>query len=426
MSSKVSWLLVAASLGLATGVTLAERHLDTPRSKPSSKAWDVRLDLSHSATAGEPGCNSTAFAQVPNQPTIFIGRQQITADGLLAGLTGDNDCSGGDPGNERRAKPFNRWALVLDSFDWETRQFTIIKPLVDTSLDPRTGISRAAVTGGPMRGLIIRSAYDPSAVEFKGKVIVAFECTAENGTGYGIRETSSCVGVYDPQSRSIDMRTVTVAVSGERRGESYEVASVPRLLVFEGKLYLYWAASTIQAGKIVRSAARGAELQLRNGIALVRGAGNRIVTPLDDASTEVWSTEGSPSTNLIANIMSLTVFPDRPDSFLVLAVLGGGDCQTPAGRSSGCFRLAIARSSAPVQARGFNSAPRQWKGLPSNPVEYPTLVRDRKGQWWLLGHFRRPRANGSSERQAIPGRRFSDANQRDSILALVPAHMLAQ
>ncbi len=60
------------------------------------------------------GCNATALVQVPGTIDTFMGRQLLTADGQIAGVTGPNDCSGGNPDNRKNGKVFNRWALTLD------------------------------------------------------------------------------------------------------------------------------------------------------------------------------------------------------------------------------------------------------------------------------------------------------------------------
>jgi hypothetical protein len=421
LKASLAALSFVAGAGLLAAAGVISGQERSPRQEPVSVAAVPQpafaLDLANATTATEPGCNSTAFTQVPGEATLFIGRQQVTADGGLAGFTGPNDCSGGHQKNELAGKPYNRWGLVLNSFDWSTRQFKLLKPILDTSLDPRTGKSRAVVTGGPMRGLIIRSAYDPRAVQFGGQILVAFECIAENGGSYGVQHTSSCIAVYDPERRTIDMSRATVAVTGEQQGDLYRLASVPQLLAYGGKLYLYWAASVMRDGKFLTSVGRGAELELRQGVPRVRGASGPLVRPFDSSSTEVLSTEASPSSNLIATIMS---FVPLRDSFLMFAVLGGGDCQDPAGPSRGCFRLAVRKSSAPIKHRGFNQASRPSNDLPTNANEYPTPVIDPSGNWWVLGHFRRPLANGFADRAPAPGHQYWRSSKRESVLALIP------
>src|ERR1700735_5514423 len=66
------------------------------------------------------GCNATSLAQVPGSAELFLGRQPLTSDGQVAGITGPNDCSGGNPDNQSTGKIFNRWALTLSKLDWST------------------------------------------------------------------------------------------------------------------------------------------------------------------------------------------------------------------------------------------------------------------------------------------------------------------
>ena len=112
------------------------------------------------------GCNATSLAQVPGSAELFLGRQLLTADGQVAGITGPNDCSGGNPDNQSTGKIFNRWVLTLSKLNWSTHKLTLIKALLDTSIDPATRQSRAILSGGPMKGAVIRSAYDANAVRF--------------------------------------------------------------------------------------------------------------------------------------------------------------------------------------------------------------------------------------------------------------------
>lgn len=409
-------LIVAATFVSASAVLGITSGWHSPATTVAP-AENLVLSLSGTAVVSEPGCNAVAFAQLPDESSLFIGRQFIGRDGRIAGVIGPNDCSGGDPGNEAAGKPFNRWALVLNSFDWATKRFHIVKPLIDTSLDPRTGRSRAVITGRTMRGLVIRSAYDPSVVKFGGTTFVAFECTAENGEPFGVQQTSSCLAVYDPRTRSIDMSRATVAVTGDKQGDTYHVASLPRLLSHSGQLYLYWSAMLIRNGKIIRSTARGAQLDVTGTTPFIRGEGQRVPQAFDSASTRVWTTEASAASNVLVNIMSLAPLGN---GFFVFAALGGDGCYSPAGSSPGCHRLVIKRSPAPLQQDGFNYAEQFHTGVPTNPHEYALPIVDPQGRWWILGHFIRPPRNGFSERAPAPIGQFWATTSRPSTLAVIP------
>lgn len=269
-----------------------------------------------------------------------------------------------------------------------------------------------------MRGLIIRSAYDPSVAKLGDKTYVAFECTVENGQRYHVQQTSSCVSSYDTKRQSIDVQRTVVAVSGNQQGNIYHVAAVPRLLAFKGSLYLYWSAMTVKNGQIMSSVARGAELvDDAKGIHLKR-AGSRVPTAQDPASIAIWTPDRSAMGNRLVNIMS---FAPGTSDFLILAALGGSTCTAPSDKSAGCFRLAVRRSSTPLAHMGFNHAEVVDPGLPTNPQEYALPVQDPQGSTWLMGHFVRPPANGFADRRSLPDKNYWQKTSRASALLMVPA-----
>ena len=398
--------------GAASGIAVSVGRKSYRAASPS-----LRVALDHAVEVGSPGCNASAFAQVPGALSQFIGRQLITEDGKLAGVSGANDCSGGKPGNEAIGRPFNRWGLVLDRFDWTKKTFSIVKSILDTSIDPATGVSKAVITGGRLRGAIIRSAYDPDMVVYKGMYLVAFECTLENGVRFGVRGTSSCVGRYDPDRRAMDMRQIDVAVTEHRQGSTIYAASVPRLLVFAGKLYLYWSSLTIRQGRLVLSAERGVEMAMGADGFHPKLVGNRPLHAMDSLSVEVWAPQAGTMNDTVVNVFAL-----KPvgRSILVYAALGGSGCGVPSDRSKGCFRLAIVRSATPLAHHAFNDAKALDIPLPSNPQEYTIPVTDPAGGKWLLGHYIRPPSNGFSEKNPVPSPSFWRNRSAGSALVMYP------
>ncbi|WP_145986328.1 hypothetical protein [Sphingobium sp. YG1] len=368
-------MMAGAALATAAAVTLApsikqdpdqqSAHRFAPAAQPATLG---KLALNASEVLAEPACNATSFAQLPGDASLFIGRRLVTNEGKLAGISGPNDCSGGDPANEARGRPYNRWGLVLDRFDWKTRRFTGATVLLDTSPDPRNGQSRAIITGGPMRGLRIRSAYDPSVARLGDAIFVAFECTFENGDKYGVNQTSSCISVYDPTTRRLDMARTFVAVGGEDKDSVFQVAAVPRLLTFGGRLYLYWSALTIERGVINRATVRGAELVQQNGITQIKGSAS-VIRPFDPLSNEVWAVGEDKMSNRIVNLMG---FWNDGDSFLAFAALGGEGCNDPLGQGRGCFRLAVKRSHTPL---GQNGLGRGRMSICAYPVIHRNMPR---------------------------------------------------
>lgn len=416
-------VLSAAALATAAAVAMIGSDENTP-TKPaannvSSKAQVVernRLSMDAAEPIDEPGCNATSFAQMPSDPSLFIGRRLVTIDGRLAGISGANDCSGGDPANEAKGRPFNRWGLVLDRFDWKTRRFTGATALLDTSIDARTGQTNAVVTGGPMRGLRIRSAYDPTVAKMGDTIYVAFECTVENGSQFDVDQTSSCISVYDTGAAKLDMNRTLVIVGGIQKGAVGEVAAVPRLLGYRGRLYLYWSALTVGGPIINRSTVRGAELVVVGGLPRIKGS-KGVVRPFDRLSTEVWTLDQDEMSNQIANLMGFWV---DGGSIIAFAALGGKGCNDPLDKVRGCYRLAAKRSNAALGQNIFGGGADVDFGLPTNPQEYAAPVVDPQRRRWLMGHFIRPPDNGFADRAPAPRAAYWQASNRQSVLVLAP------
>lgn len=414
-------IMVGAALttvaAFAPRATHAPGHDNASRSVPGAQPAALgKLALDASEVLAEPGCNATSFAQIPGDASLFIGRRLVTSNGKLAGVSGPNDCSGGNPINEAKGRPFNRWSLVLDRFDWKTHRFTGVTALLDTSPDLRTGQSRATIMRGSMRGLRIRSAYDPSVALLDDTIFVAFECTFENGNEFRVDQTSSCISVYNPKTRRLDMARTVVAVAGEHKGSVFKVAAVPRLLVFGDRIYLYWSALTIEQGVINHATVRGAELVQKDSVAQVKGS-NGFIRPFDPPSSEVWAPSGDKMSNQIVNLMG---FWNDADSFLAFASLGGEGCNDPLGQGKGCFRLAVKRSRTPLGQNAFGQGDDVDLRLPTNPQEYAAPIVDPIGRRWLIGHFIRPPGNGFADRTPAPPPAYWRASKRPSALVLLP------
>jgi len=349
------------------------------------------------------GCNAVALAQVPGSPDLFLGRHLLTADGKMAGISGPNDCSGGNPDNPKNGKIFNRWGLVLERLDWTNHKFIVVKPLLDTSIDPATGQSRAIVSSGPFRGAIIQSAYDPSVVNFHGTYLVSYECIIANSGLYAVVGTSACVSVFNNSSQEIDLAHTQVVISGAKREQRFYAAAVPHLLVYHDSLFMYWSALSISEGKFTGIAIRGAELALRDGVVSVKGNTGGIVHAIDVPTTvEVWGPEAAdPMSDATVDLRGIWV---NGASIIAAAGIGGSGCTVPSGKSKGCFRLAIVQSNSPLGNHVFNAAKRMNPEiLPTNPQEYTFPVRDSQGKWWFIGNFHRPVGNGFSEARPVPG-----------------------
>ncbi len=367
------------------------------------------------------GCNATALVQVPGTIDTFMGRQLLTADGQIAGVTGPNDCSGGNPDNEKNGKVFNRWALTLDHFDWTTHQFTLVKVLLDTSIDPATKQSRAIVTGGPMKGAVIRSAYDPDVVAFRGEYWVVYECTLEDGKPFTVQGTSSCISVYDPALESIDLHRTQVIISGvQATSGAFTASAVPALLVYRDQLFIYWSALTVVDGRFSGIRIRGAELVVRDGNVSVKGADRGVVHSIDDATTtEVWTPDpADPTADTTVDLRGVWV---TSHSLVAAASIGGHGCTAPSDHETGCFRLALVNSDEPLGRAIFNHGRRtNADSLPSNAQEYTRPIRAPDGAYWFIGHFIKPSINGQSDSRPMPNAEFWRHHNADSALVMFP------
>jgi hypothetical protein len=368
------------------------------------------------------GCNATSLAQVPGSTELFLGRQLLTADGQIAGVTGPNDCSGGNPDNRLSGKVFNRWALTLSTWNWSAHKLTLRKVLLDTSIDPDTKQSHAILTGGSMRGAIITSAYDPTIVRFDGQFLVAYECTLENDNSFAVQGTSVCISIYEPRLQMIDLNRTQVIISGTQISPSeFVAAAVPALLVYRRRLFLYWSALSIENGRFAEICIRGAELLLTAGRLSIKGAEGAIVKALDEpTTTPVWTpSRKDPLTSTTVDLRAIWV---AGKSIVVAASLGGMGCTAPSDAGAGCYRLALVQTDEPMTDNAFGRG-RQVnpETLPSNPQEYTQPVRDPSGSYWFLGHYVRPDANGVSDAHPMPNATFWSLNATNSVLVMFPS-----
>jgi hypothetical protein len=348
-----------------------------------------------------PSCNASEYAQIPGSRTLFIGRQLALSDDRLAGLSAPTDC--------RSIGHKSIWGLTLDELNWTTHKMSVRKILVDTSIDPRTNHSSAVATGGPMRGLIIRSAHDADAVTYHGQVLVSYECTVVNGAPYGVDGTSVCLSVYDPSRQVIDFDRTQVVVSGTHRGGLFYSASDPKLLVFQDRLFVYWSSIAVRQGEgFLGIAIRATELKPTSGGVMVKSTNAPVVSGLDaSATTEVWAPDPKdPMGDTTTDVAPLWI---SGNAIIAMASRGGQGCVHPGGTSPGCFHVEVVRSTQPIGEHIFNRAEKLEtlnEKLPSNPQEYIVPIRDPNGDYWFIGHYIKPPSNGYSETKPVPGAQF--------------------
>jgi hypothetical protein len=309
-------------------------------------------------------------AQVPGQPTLFVG----------AYLQGN----------------FHRLRLFLMDFD--TFQATAVHDIFSPSQQGTTllgdcGDEGCSMVGGDM------GAYDPDVISFGNKTWIAFECEQLWSTTEGPlspRRHSTCLGPVDlSQPNGLDLANTVVAVRGEfdvQTGIRHS-ASMPKLLSHNDKAYLYW---TVVHGDFAKLTTRGVELALSpDGLRLLpKNAGGSLATidSYSSDSEEVWgveinsSSDTYPRSNAIADVTH--VF-SAAGTVYALGSVGGAGCKKPYewSTSSGCYRLAIAKSASPLGHRIFNTDQVPDSDLPDNSAERPRVISTPKG-WMIVAQFR--------------------------------------
>ena len=326
-----------------------------PISWPS---WINTVDPFNATTAmyiTSDNCNAVAFGTYPVLGDQWIGRVLNNTDNSCTGL---------------------KWSLSLSQINWSAnvnleKKITMSKKVFDTS----NGAVRIS------DGYMIDSAYDATVEKWNNELWVAFECY---GIGQGMWASSSCVGPL-LQDNTIDLSRTNVVIFG-----THSSASVPKLLVYKGHLYLYWSSIVFdnETSLIMqRIVTRGAELaqESSEGRRLwVTGSMGKAFMADSPSAVEVWGLDPSdPRSNTSADMFQ-TVTDGTWIYFT--GARGGSGCFGPGGTQSGCYRLTIGRTQNPLGYHSFNAELIPDSALPPNPQEYYRFVyRPDTGNTWLVG-----------------------------------------
>lgn len=311
-------------------------------------------------------CNPGGFQQIPGYRDYFISR-----------ILGN--------GGPCPAVQHEHGGVALFQMDWGSHTLNFLRLL----FPPLTDVD----AGGRLAKVV--NAYDPSVTSYNGELWVAFECAT--GT------TATCVGPLNWNKGAIDPNRTTEVVLGidadRKSGFGYS-ASIPEILVFRGRIYLYWAAIKARNSDHVWEdvTIRGMELQQeRSGLRRMWGvrSGGRPVASHDPArNLEVVSLDrADPYSNQSLDLKG--VYADQNFVYVIVARGGRGPsgtetCVNPHGTSYGCFRLQILRSSQPLGTDVFDQHPLVAPSLPLNPAAYqrPFIAPD--GTLNILGTFLNP------------------------------------
>jgi len=316
----------------------------------------------------------------------------------------------GDPGKVPPGET-SRWQLLGFRPSWDKNAATEKESLavnqVNVVFDATQGnmTGRASTTIGD--GTIIFASYDPSAMDFNGETWVAFEC---HGSLIGV---NSCMGPLKAGTGNnqgnfvLDTaRTVSIVYGESNRvgpfndGEYIHSGSVPTLLNYKGRVYLYWIdvrrninvpwyTNYDDAGNYLVN--RGIELQYDNAAKRFypKDANGRLIKEKfyagDPRSVIVFDRDLSdPRSNRVAD--NHQVITDGTNIFIV-GSKGGGRCLTPLSPAEGCYRPYVGVTREPLKFRGFNQATfvdEQY--LPELYQSYRRFVyRPDTDSTWLVG-----------------------------------------
>ena len=264
--------------------------------------------------------------------------------------------------------------------DWAKKRIVSQGRLFDLPLDVRNGSGHFTIT----------SAYDPSVMTYRGEHWLAFECYGPNFRG----SAAVCMSPLD-LNRGIDTSRLYVAVEGrsvDPGDEAHTSASVPKLLSFDGRAFLYWTAVRIRKADNVWLG-----LTVR-GVELAPDSDGRRVVANDYGP-------GMPSNHSLAvEVMGPEPGSQLADAYEIRKIgsafyLFGssGECLVPSARTPGCYHLTIRKSRVPLGRHIFNRDRVPDSALPSNPVQYMRVMETPQGKLRLLGQVLPPTDSSRAE-----------------------------
>ncbi len=345
-------------------------------------AWPAWRDLVLPFTAGIR--SRDRYAGTPescNNVSVYAG-SPLLGDFLVSRQL-QNGC---DPG---------RWKLVGVKPSWSDTlvEFTKMSDVFNPTA------SGTAIGDGT----VIFSAYDPTAMDYDGRTWIAFECFSPS-IGVG-----ACMGPLTT-NHTLDIKQTFVMVNAN---EAYKndthahSASVPKLLSFKGKQYLYWTdvRRRLKTGIPWSTDYSDAGTYLNTkGIGIAYDTQGKRFYPIDakgdfikgrftpNDSRAVVVADIDPNdvrSNRVADVA--TVATDGTYLYAVLAE-GGGDCLAPTSPAEGCYRNTISRTTSPLAYNTFRSDLMPEEYMPKVYQAYPRFAyrSDTKSTWMIGGQFVNP------------------------------------
>ncbi|GJE44850.1 hypothetical protein [Methylobacterium soli] len=348
-------LLAGLAVSVVVGNGAAAAEVQMRRENFKSVQILVSPDFSDQSWASI--CNAVAFSQIPGLESTFVGRVMNAQDGGCAG-TG--------------------WSIGFFRMDWKGPRLILEKMALRLPVKSPDGI-------------LINKGYDPHVVSHEGELLVAFECTHHQGV-------STCIAPLSV-SKGIDVSRLSIPVRGlpldptNPSGHSAS-ASVPKLLSFKGRLYVFWSPvkQRNRDGTWLSINTRGAELTKdpATGKLWVTGARSRPV-PSEDPELTVTVADFVRSDKTADTINELMDVQAEGDRVAALVSRGGTEagqpCLASISKARPCYRLTIAYAINPLAPNAFNIAAPQTVEIPSNPQAYARFVTNPQGERKILSMF---------------------------------------
>jgi hypothetical protein len=328
------------------------------------------------------GCNSDAWYQIPGYPNLFVGRyiesnRCITDGSVPNGLMtlGLAQTSGDTDGFVWVKKPLLAYTQSASVLSGDGNHYTVPAQTIQD-------------------GYVIYTAYDPSVISYDGEIWVAFECAY-----VGAHAADSCIGPLITNGDTtgahwyVDPTRTTVVVS-DGSANPYDVyahaASVPKLVVFQSSVYLYYSSGRFGNDGAIDINVRGVKLWQVAGSAgkvfRVNGWYQPAFAYDDSTSIEVMGVDAEePLSNRVADAFG--AYTDGTSIYLTGAVGGGAYCPGLGGTAPGCYRLSISRTASPLAYHSFNTFRVPDRALPVNPQEYTRQLITPQGFSYFIGDY---------------------------------------
>jgi hypothetical protein len=346
------------------------------------------------------GCNSDAWYQIPGHPDLFAGRyiesDTCTPDGsvpdglMTLGLA--HMSRGKDDSSESFVwvkKPLFAYTQSASVLSGDGNHYTVPAQTIQD-------------------GYVIYTAYDPSVISYNGELWVAFECAY-----VGAHAADSCMGPLITNGDTTGARwyvdpTRTTVVVSDGSANPYDVythaASVPKLVVFQNSVYLYYSSGRFGKDGGVDINVRGVKLWQVAGstgsVFRVSGLTQPAFAYDDSTNTEVMGVDpAEPQSNRVADAFG--AYADGTYIYLTGAVGGGARCPALGGKAPGCYRLSIAKTTTPLTYHSFNSFRVPDSSLPVNPQEYTRQFIGPQGDSYFMGNYFQ-NVSGYDPTHAIP------------------------